>query len=83
VGKYEVLPSGTLYDVILILASTSSKFCIFVKLLCNDKSIYSDVLIKFKESVYIYNFTCFELIRMYLKSHEKCKNKIQRICIHL
>ena len=63
-GKYKVLPSGTLYDVLLIYASTSSKFSIYVKLLCNDKYIYSNVLIKYKEFVYIYNFTCFELIRM-------------------
>ena len=31
--------------------------------------------IKFKEFVYIYNFTCFELKRMNLKSHEKGRNK--------
>ena len=83
VGKYEVLPNGTLYDVLLIQVSTSSKFSIYVKLLCNGKCIYSNVLIKIKEFVYIFNFTCFELIRMDLKSHGKCRNKIQRICIHL
>ena len=82
-GKHEFLPSGTLYDILLIQASISSKFSIYVKLLCNDKCIYSNVLIKFKEFVYIYNFTCFELIMMDLKSHGKCRNKIQRICIHL
>ena len=83
VKKYEVLSSGILYDVILIFATTSSKFSIYIKLLCNGKCIYSDVLIKFKESIYIFNFTCFELIMMDLKSHRKCRNKIQRICIHL
>ena len=31
--------------------------------------------IKFKEFVYIYNFTCFELIGMDLKSHGKCRNQ--------
>ena len=82
-GKHEILPSGTLYDIILIQASTSSKFSIYVKLLSNDKYIYFNILIKFKEFVYIYNFTCFELIQMDLKSHGKCRNKIQRICIHL
>ena len=56
--------------------------CLHIKLLCNGKCIYSNVLIKFKEFVYIYNFTCFELIRMDLKSHWKCRNKIQRICIY-
>ena len=81
--KHEVLSSGTLYDILLIQASTSSKFRIYVKLLSNDKYIYFNVLIKFKEFVYIYNFTCFELIWMDLKSHGKCMNKIQRICIHL
>ena len=34
-----------------------------------------NVGIKFKELVYIYNFTCFELIGMDLKSHEKCRNQ--------
>ena len=34
-----------------------------------------NVGIKFKEFVYIYNFTCFELIRMDLKSHMKCRNQ--------
>ena len=42
-----------------------------------------NVGIKFKKFVYIYNFTCFELILMDFKSHGKCGNKIQRICIHL
>ena len=83
VGKYEVLPSGTLYDVLLIQASTSSKFSIYVKLLCNGKCLYSKVLIKFKEFVFVYNLTCFGLIRMDLKSYGKCRNKIQRIYIHL
>ena len=74
-GKYEVLPSGTLYDILFIEASTLSKFSIYVKLLNNDNCIYFNVLIKFKEFVYIYNFTCFELIRMNIKSHRKCRNK--------
>ena len=41
--------------------------------------------IKFKEFVYIYNFTCFELKRMNLKSHEKGRNKkkISIFCIRL
>ena len=34
-----------------------------------------NVGIKFKEFVYIYNFICFELIWMDLKSHGKCRNK--------
>ena len=34
-----------------------------------------NVGIKFKEFVYIYNFTCFELIWMDLKSHGKCRNQ--------
>ena len=34
-----------------------------------------NVGIKFKEFVYTYNFTCFELIGMDLKSHGKCKNQ--------
>ena len=34
-----------------------------------------NVGIKFKEFVYIYNFTCFELIRMDLKIHGKCRNQ--------
>ena len=75
VGKYEVLSSGTLYNIVLIQASTLSKFSIYVKLLCNGKCIYSNVLIKFKEFVYIYNFTCFELIRMDLKSHDRQESK--------
>ena len=75
-GKHEVLPSGTLYDILLIQASKSSKFSIYVKLLSNSKCIYFNVLIKFKKFVYIYNFTCFELIQMDLKSRGKCRNKI-------
>ena len=47
------------------------------------KCIFFNVLIKFKEFVYIYNFTYFELIQMDLKSHGKCRNKIQRICINI
>ena len=43
--------------------------------LSNGKCIYFNVLIKFKEFVYIYNFTCFELIRMDLKNHGKCRNQ--------
>ena len=82
VEKYEVLVSGILYDILLIQASTSSKFSIYVKLLSNDKCIYFNVLIKFKKFVQIYHFTCFELIQMDLKSHGKCRNKIQRIYIH-
>ena len=78
-GKHEVLPSGTLYDILFIEASTLSKFSIYVKLLNNDKCIYFNVLIKFKEFVYIYNFTCFELIRMDIKSHRKCRNKKKKI----
>ena len=34
-----------------------------------------NVGIKFKEFVLIYNFTCFKLMQMYLKSHGKCRNK--------
>ena len=34
-----------------------------------------NVGIKFKEFVYIYNFTCFILKRMDLKSHGKCRNQ--------
>ena len=34
-----------------------------------------NVGIKFKEFVYIYNFTCFELKRMDLKCHEKGRNQ--------
>ena len=34
-----------------------------------------NVGIKFKEFEYTYNFTCFELIGMDLKSHGKCKNQ--------
>ena len=45
------------------------KLRIYVKLLSNDKCIYLNVLIKFKEFVIIYNFTCFELIIMDLKSY--------------
>ena len=63
-GKHDILPSGTLYDILLIQASTSSKFSIYVKLLSNGKCIYFNVLIKFKKFVYIYKFTCFELIWM-------------------
>ena len=73
--KYEVLPSDILYDIFLIQASISSKFSIFVKLVSNGKCIYFNVLIKFKEFVYIYNFTCFELIQIDLKSHGKCRNQ--------
>ena len=69
VGKHEVLPSGTLYDILLIQASTSSKFNIYVNQLSNGKCIYFNVLIKFKKFGYIYNFTCFELIQIDLKSH--------------
>ena len=38
-----------------------------------------NVRIKFKELVYIYNFTCFELIWMDLKSHGKCRNKKKKL----
>ena len=34
-----------------------------------------NVGIKFKEFVFIYNFTCFKLMQMYLKSHGKGRNK--------
>ena len=34
-----------------------------------------NVGIEFKEFVYIYNFTCFELKRMDLKSHGKGRNQ--------
>ena len=34
-----------------------------------------NVGIKFKEFVYIYNFTYFKLIRMNLKSHRKGRNQ--------
>ena len=34
-----------------------------------------NVGIKFKELVYIYNFICFELIWMDLKSHGKGRNQ--------
>ena len=67
VGKHEFLLSGTLYDILLIQASISSKSSIYVKLLSNGKCIYFNVLIKFKKFVYIYKFTCFELIQMDLK----------------
>ena len=69
-GKHEIRPSGTLYDILLIQASTSSKFRIYVKLLSNDKYIYFNILIKREKFVYIYNFTYFELIQIDLKSHE-------------
>ena len=75
VGKHEVLPSGTLYDILLIQASTSSKFNIYVNQLSNGKCIYFNVLIKFKKFGYIYNFTCFELIQIDLKSHGKGRNQ--------
>ena len=55
--------------------SISSKFSIYVKLLSNDKCIYFNILIKFKEFVYIYNLTYFKLIRIDLKNHEKCRNQ--------
>ena len=83
VEKYDVMSSDTLYDILLTQASNSSKFSIYINLLSNGKCIYFNVLIKFKEFVYFYNFTCFELIWMDLTSHGKCRNKIQRICIHL
>ena len=37
--------------------------------------VMGNVGIKFKEFVYIYNFTCFELIWMDLKSHGKGRNQ--------
>ena len=44
-----------------------------------------NVGIKLKEFVYIYNFTCFELNRMDLKSHGECTNqkKFSIFCIRL
>ena len=41
--------------------------------------------IKFKEFVYIYNFTCFELKRMDIKSHGKGRNQknFSIFCIRL
>ena len=44
-----------------------------------------NVGIKFKEFVYIYNFTCFKLKQMDLKSYEKCKNQknFSIFCIRL
>ena len=35
--------------------------------------------IKFKEFVYIYNFTCFELIQMDLKNHGIGRNQKKKI----
>ena len=48
--------------------------------------MHFNVLIKFKEFVYIYNFTYFELIQMDLKSHENVglnsKNLYTFITLH-
>ena len=48
-----------------------------------DLKIHENVGIKFKEFVYIYNFTCFKLIQMDLKSHGKCRNQknFLRVCL--
>ena len=86
VEKYDVMSSDTLYDILLTQASNSSKFSIYINLLSNGKCIYFNVLIKFKEFVYIiYNFTCFELIQIDLKSHGKCRNQknFSIFCIRL
>ena len=50
-----------------------------------DLKSHENVGIKFKEFVYIYNFTCFELIQMDLKSHGKCRNQknFSIFCIRL
>ena len=52
--EHEALPSGALFDIFSIWASTLSKFSISIKLLSNEICIYFDALIKFKEFVYIY-----------------------------